>query len=101
MRTGTNFQQIMDQWDLFYKETFPLIVKFCEDNAIKTGVSIKLLEKAFYKLSFEYPNLMREEYVALVERLFEIILEIQDSVTEDENYHNNALVLMSQYYQPN
>lgn len=91
----------MDQWDVFYRETFPLIVQFCEENAIKSGVSILLLEKAFFKLSFEYPNLVEEEYVAIVERLFEIILEIQDSVTEKENLHNNALLLMSQYYQAN
>lgn len=101
MRSGTNFQQIMDQWDLFYLETFPLIQQFCEEHAINPGVSIKLLEKAFFKLSFEYPNLVEQEYVALVERLFDIILEIQDSVTEEENLHNNALVLMSQYYQAN
>ena len=59
------------------------------------------LEKAFLKLSFEYPNLMEEEYAYIVDRLFDIIIELQDSMTEEENLHNNALILLSQYYTAN
>ena len=96
-----NFQEIIDQWDVFYKQTFPLIQEYCINNAIKPGASIQHLEKAFLKLSFEYPNLVEEEYVFIIERLFDIILELQDSMTEEENLHNNALILLSQYYQAN
>lgn len=96
-----NFQEIMDQWDVFYKQTFPLIREYCIKNAMKPGASMHHLEKAFLKLSFEYPNLMEEEYAYIVDRLFDIIIELQDSMTEEENLHNNALILLSQYYTAN
>lgn len=99
--TNQNFQEIIDQWDLFYTQTFPLIREFCIKHAIRPGTSMRLLEKAFLKLSFEYPNLVEEEYAYIVDRLFDIILDLQETMTDEENLHNNALVLLSQYYNGN
>lgn len=99
--TNQNFQQIMDQWDVFYTETFPLIKDFCVKHALKPGISLSLLEKAFLKLSFEYPNMVDNEYAQIVDRLFDIIIEIQDRMTGEENLHNNALLLLSRYYNAN
>ena len=99
--SNDNFQLLMDQWDLFYKQTFPLIHEYCINNALKPGTSMRHLEKAFLKLSFEYPNLIEEEYAFIIDRLFDIIIELQDTMTDEENFHNNALILLSQYYIPN
>jgi len=59
------------------------------------------MERAFLKLSFEYHNLYEEEHLAIMARLFDILDEIQPSLSEKENIHNNAFILLSQYYYPN
>jgi len=99
--TNQNFQEMIEKWDVFYNETFPLIREYCIQHGIRPGTSITLLEKAFLKLSFEYPNLIQEDYVHVVEKLFDIVLDLQDRMTDEQNLHNNALVLLSRYYNAN
>jgi len=97
----TNFQELMDQWDLFYQKSLPLVSAFCQKRYKNPVRSIKCMERAFLKLSFEYHNLYEEEHLAIMARLFDILDEIQPSLSEKENIHNNAFILLSQYYYPN
>jgi len=97
----SDFHLIMEQWDTFYQKSFPILENFCNRKFKYPGAAMKLIEKAFLKLSFEYHNLYDHEFKYIVLRLFEILEEQIDSLPKEENIHNNALILLSHYYNPN
>lgn len=96
--TPANFQAFIDQWDVFYNKSFPLVQKFCLEEFEDPDTALQLIERSFLKLSFEYHNLLEEEFNYIAKRLFNIILEFHDCLPTIENTHNNALILLSKYY---